>query len=377
MQHNLFSEREILDGIMEWVGIESPTYDREKVTRMVGHVEGQLSALGAATETFDLSPDYAPALRARFPGKEGSEEGGILVLGHLDTVHPEGTAEGPLKIRVEGDRLYGPGVFDMKGGFYLAYYALKKLRQAGLGPRLPVTFLCITEEEIGSPASRQLIEEEARKHAYVLVPEPAREGKVVTGRHAFARYSLTTRGRPAHAGADNKKGRSAIRAMAQLVEVIESATDMDRLVSFSVGVINGGKWVNVIPIECRAEVLAVASTEANLAYVQDFMAQLTSPLPEVSLEVEAGPVRPLFKPHAGTMALYEKARGLAEEIGFQLDHGQFGGGSDGNFTGALEVPTLDGLGVCGAGAHTLEEHLEISSLVPRARLLAGLLSELE
>ncbi|GAB5470489.1 MAG: M20/M25/M40 family metallo-hydrolase [Rhodospirillales bacterium] len=377
MQHNLFSEAEILEGIVEWAEIESPTYDPARVATMVAHVEGRLSALGAATETLEISPDYAPALRARFPGKAGAEGGGILVLGHLDTVHPEGTTAGPLKIRVEGDRLYGPGVFDMKGGFHLAYYAMKKLLQAGLGPNLPVTFLCIPEEEIGSPASRDLIEEEAKKHSYVLVPEPSRKGCVITGRHAFVRYRLTTHGLPAHAGADNLVGRSAIRAMAKLVETIEGATDMDRLVSFSVGVISGGKWVNVIPITCEAEVLAVASSEENLAYVYDFMAGLESPLPEVTLEVEKGPERPLFKPHPGTLALYEKARAVAGDIGFALEHGQFGGGSDGNFTGALEIPTLDGLGVCGAGAHTHGEHLLISSLVPRARLLAGLLCELD
>ena len=211
----------------------------------------------------------------------------------------------------------------------------------------------------------------------MLVPEPSRQGRAITGRHAFVRYKLTTRGRPAHAGADNLAGRSAIRAMAQLVEIVESATDMSRLVSFSVGVINGGRFVNVVPIECHAEVLAVASSEENLEYVYDFMAKLESPIPEVALEVEKGPERPLFKPHEGTLALYERARRVAEGIGIELEHGQFGGGSDGNFTGALGIPTLDGLGVCGAGAHTHDEHLLISSLVPRARILAGLLSELD
>ncbi|MEQ8654413.1 MAG: M20/M25/M40 family metallo-hydrolase [Kiloniellales bacterium] len=377
MQHNLFSERDILDGIVEWASIESPTYEPERVAVMVAHVERQLAGLGAETETLELSPDFAPALRARFPGQEGASQRGILILGHLDTVHPSGTLDGPLKIRVEGDKLYGPGVFDMKGGFFMAYYAMKKLRDAGLPPKLPVTFLCIPEEEVGSPVSRGLIEEEARKHAYVLVPEPARKGCAVTGRHAFVRYTLITRGRPAHAGADNLVGRSAIRAMAKLVDQLEAQTDMDRLISFAVGVINGGRWVNVVPIECRAEVLAVASTEENLQQVYRTMEELTSPIAEVTLEVVQGPERPLFKPHAGTMALYERARQLAEDIGFSLDHGQFGGGSDGNFTGALEIPTLDGLGVCGAGAHTHDEHLSISSLVPRARLLAGLLSELD
>lgn len=376
MLHNQISEAEILEGIIEWANIESPTYERDCVDGMIGHVRRQLEALGAATENINISEEYGAALRARFGGAEG-DEGGILILGHLDTVHLLGTKNDQLPIRVEGDKLYGPGVFDMKGGLYLAYYAIKKLLESGSAPRLPVTFLCIPEEEAGSPASRHLIEEEAKKHRYVLVPEPSRQGRVITGRHAFVRYKLTTRGRPAHAGADNLAGRSAIRAMAKLVDIVESETDMSRLVSFSVGVISGGRFVNVVPIECHAEVLAVASSEDNLQYVYDFMANLESPIPEVALEVEKGPERPLFKPHEGTLALYERARRVAADVGLDLEHGQFGGGSDGNFTGALEIPTLDGLGVCGAGAHTHEEHLLISSLVPRARLLAGLIVDLD
>lgn len=376
MLHNQISQAEIVEGIVEWAEIESPTFERDRVDAMIGLVERQLEGLGARTETIEISPDFGHAMKARF-GPEDADEGGILILGHLDTVHGIGTKDERLPIRIDGDKLYGPGVFDMKGGLYLAYYAMKKLLESGTAPRLPVTFLCIPEEETGSPASRRLIETEARKHRYVLVPEPARQGRVVTGRHAFVRYKLTTRGRPAHAGADNLAGRSAIRAMAKLVDIVESETDMSRLVSFSVGVISGGRFVNVVPIECHAEVLAVASSEENLRYVYDFMDNLASPIPEVVLEVEKGPERPLFKPHPGTLDLYERARRIAADIGFELEHGQFGGGSDGNFTGALEIPTLDGLGVCGAGAHTHDEHLLISSLVPRARLLAGLIADLD
>jgi glutamate carboxypeptidase len=179
-----------------------------------------------------------------------------------------------------------------------------------------------------------------------------------------------------HAGADNRVGRSAIRAMARLVEEIESRSDFERGITYSVGVIHGGTFVNVIPIECSAEVLCVAPTEDAFEEVRRTMMELRSPDPEVRVEVERGPVRPLFKPHEGTLALYERARAVAREIGFEVEHGQFGGGSDGNFTGALGIATLDGLGVCGAGAHTFDEHLLVSSLEPRARLLAGLLETL-
>lgn len=369
---NRFSEREIVADIVRWASVESPSVTPEAVARMYDLAEADLAAAGATIDR-TTAPSGAPVMRAHFPGRRPGP--GILVLGHLDTVHPVGTIEDKLRLRQEGDRLYGPGVLDMKGGLCLALHALRRLREDGDTP-LPVTFLLIPDEELGSPATRALIEAEARRYRWVLVPEPARQGKVITGRHAFARYRLTTRGKPAHAGADNRAGRSAIRAMARLVETIESATDMDRLVSFSVGVIHGGLFVNVVPTECTAEVLCVASSAENLAFVHDFMAGLESPVDGVTLEVERGPERPLFEPSDGTLRLYREAAACAAEIGFTLEHGTFGGGSDGNFTGALGIPTLDGLGVVGGGPHTLEEHLLVSQLVPRARLFAGLLSTL-
>jgi len=370
---NSFSEREIVEEIMRWAAVESPSVTPEAVARMFDLAEADFRAAGAAIER-TAAPSGAPVMRARFEGREDAP--GVLVLGHLDTVHPVGTLESDLALRIEGNRLYGPGVLDMKGGICLALYAFRRLRAETGGTALPVTFLMIPDEELGSPATRALIEAEARRHRCVLVPEPARQGKVITGRHAFARYRLTTRGQPAHAGADNRAGRSAIRAMARLIETVESATDMERLVSFSVGVVQGGLFVNVIPTTCTAEVLCVASSPENLRYVHDFMANLHSPMEGVTLEVERGPERPLFAPSEGTMRLFEQAAATAAEVGIALEHGTFGGGSDGNFTGALGIPTLDGLGVVGAGPHTLGEHLLISELVPRARLFAGLLAEL-
>ena len=371
---NSFSSKEILEGIMRWAAVESPSISPEAVARMFDLAESEFRETGATIERRAAPNGCGPVMLARFGGKR--EGPGILVLGHLDTVHPVGTIEGPLKLRVEGDRLYGPGVFDMKGGLYLALYALRRVRAESGLTDLPVTFMMIPDEELGSPNTRQLIEEEARRSKYVLVPEPARLGKLVSGRHAFVRYTVKTHGKPAHAGADNKVGRSAIRAMASLIETIESATDMSRLVSFSVGVVNGGLFVNVIPTECTAQVLCVASSPDNLQYVYDFMASLRSPDEGVRLEVIKGAERPLFQASEGTLKLFELARSTAAELGLSLEHGQFGGGSDGNFTGALGIPTLDGLGVVGAGAHTHDEHLVISELATRARIFAGLLGEL-
>jgi glutamate carboxypeptidase len=301
----------------------------------------------------------------------------VLVLGHLDTVHPVGTIDGQLQVRRDGDRVYGPGIYDMKGGMRLATYALAQtLRQSG-APELPVTVMFVPDEEVGSPTTRARIEAEARAHRSVLVPEPGRPGNtVVTGRHAFQRFTVVTHGRPAHAGATNRDGRSAIRVMARLIEEIESKSDFERGVTYSVGVVNGGQWVNVIPIECRAQVLAVAPDEAAFDEVAATMMALAGERDGVRVEVERGAVRPLFRAHPGTMDLYARARAIAAEFGADLRHGQFGGGSDGNFTGALGIATLDGLGVLGGGAHTHEEHLLVSSLEGRARLLAGLFETL-
>lgn len=371
---NAFDPEEILAGILRWVRSESPTYDPAAVNRMMDIAAADMASLGADIERIAGVDRYGDCLRATIPGR--SDGPGILVLGHLDTVHPVDTIDGKLSVRRDGDRVYGPGIFDMKGGMYLAVHAMREtLRQSGR-PTLPVTFLFISDEEVGSPTTRAMIEEEARRHRYVLVPEPSRGHTAVTGRHAFQRFRVATYGRPAHAGGNNRQGRSAISAMAQLIGRIEAMSDMERGESYAVGVVHGGQWVNVVPIECHAEVLCVSPTEESVEVVRRNMLALAGEIGGVRVEVIPGPVRPLFRPHAGTMALYEKARGLAADIGFDLRHGQFGGGSDGNFTGALGIATLDGLGVDGGGAHTHEEHLLVSTLASHARLIAGLFEAL-
>jgi len=207
-------------------------------------------------------------------------------------------------------------------------------------------------------------------------PGPARpNGGVVTGRYAIARFNLEAVGRPSHAGARLAEGRSAIRIMAEMIPQIESMTT--DACTFSVGVIHGGQWVNCVSSACDGEALSMAKRQADLDRGVERMLALSGTANDVSFKVTRGVTRPVWEPDAGTMALYEKARGLAKQLGAELPHGSAGGGSDGNFTGAMGIPTLDGLGVRGADAHTLNEHIEVESLAERGRLMAGLLATLE
>ncbi|MCH9674835.1 MAG: M20/M25/M40 family metallo-hydrolase [Gammaproteobacteria bacterium] len=374
MRANRFDAETMLDGILQWVGEESPSYDRLAVERMLERVEAAFAGLPVRFERIPGKDGFADILKVTFGD---ATVPGILVLGHVDTVHPVGTVENELPIRREGDRVFGPGILDMKSGLYLAVHALREMLADGTAPTLPVTYLVIPDEEVGSPSSRTCIEEHARRHKYVLVPEPAREGKVVSGRHAFARYNVRVRGRPAHAGADNARGASAINRMASLILELESCSDVSRGLTYSAGIINGGTFVNVVPTQCDAQVLCVAPDESALTEIARRMTDLNGEENGVQVSVESGPVRPLFTPSTGGLAIFEKARELAEDVGVHLEHGQFGGGSDGNFTGALGVPTLDGLGPIGAGPHTHDEHILVSSLSSRCQIFAGLLQQLE
>ena len=372
-----FNADAILAELVPWVQVESPTTDVAAVNRMMDLAAADMQKLGAHLERVPGRLGFADMLIARFPGRDVTASAGSLILSHLDTVQLVGTLAGRLPLRRDGDRYYGPGIYALKGGVRLAIHALRALRAADTWPRRPVTFMFVPDEEVGSPSSRERIEAEARRHVRVLVTEPCKNGAVVTGRHAFQRFNIAVYGRPAHAGANNANGRSAIRAMARIVERIEAMTDFERGMTFSAGRIAGGTFVNVMPIECHAEVLAVAPTQAIFDEIGERMKALENENDGIRVVVERGPVRPLWPPHAETMALYETARGLAAGLGFDLRHGSFGGGSDGNFTGALGIATLDGLGVDGAGAHTFEEHLLVSSLIPRCRLFAELLRTLD
>lgn len=366
-----FDAEEMLAGLRPWVECESPTSDAGAVNRMMDLAAHDLAAMGAQIERIPGRMDLGDSVRARFPHKRIGESG-ILVLGHFDTVHPVGTLEA-LPFRRKGEHCYGPGICDMKGGNYLALEALRQLARAGIETKLPVTVLFTPDEEIGTPGMRGLIEAEASRAAAVLVPEPGRrDGGVVSGRYAIARFNLATRGRPSHAGAQLSKGRSAIREMARRILQIEDMTTED--CTFSVGVFHAGQWVNCVSSLAEAEVLSMAKRQSDLDRGIERILALADADAEVTFEVQRGATRPVWEPGAGTMRLVEIARDLSSQVRTGFHHESAGGGSDGNFTGAMGIPTLDGLGVEGDGIHTLGEHIFVPTLATRGRILAGLLA---
>jgi glutamate carboxypeptidase len=368
-----FDADAMLAGLRPWIECESPTYDAAAVNRMMDLAARDLALMGARIERIPGRMGFGDCVRARFPHPK-EDEPGVLVMGHMDTVHPVGTLAA-LPFGRDGERCYGPAICDMKGGNYVALEAIRQLARAGIETPLPVTVLFTPDEEVGTPSTRDIVEAEAARHRFVLVPEPATsEAGVVTGRYAIARFKLETVGRPSHAGARLAEGRSAIRAMARRIIEIEAMTSDD--CTFSVGVVHGGQWVNCVATTCRAEALSMAKRQADLDQGVERMLALTGTADDVAFTVTRGVTRPVWEPDAASLALYETARGIAKGLGFDIPHKSAGGGSDGNFTGAMGIPTLDGLGVQGAGYHTLEEHILVDSLVQRGRLMAGLLATL-
>lgn len=369
-----FDQDIMLAKLGRWVETESPTFEPGAVNAMMDLAAADHAAAGAEIDRIPGPAGLGDCVRARFPHPRAGEPG-VLLMSHLDTVHPIGTLK-ELPFRRDGDRAYGPGILDMKGGALIAMEAIAALRAGGVETPLPVTVLLTSDEEIGSPGCRAIIEREAARHRYVLVPEPGHDGDgVVTGRYAIARFDLEATGRSSHAGANLNEGRSAIAEMARRVGEIEAMTDED--CTFSVGVIHGGRWVNCVARSCRAEALSMARRQADLDRGVERMAALTSiDADGLGFRVARGVTRPVWEPDAGAMAIYDIARGVARELGIDLRQGSAGAGSDANFTGAMGVPTLDGLGVLGQGWHTLQEHILIDSLPRRARLMAGLLTRL-
>jgi glutamate carboxypeptidase len=369
-----FDSETMLQGLRGWVECESPTWDAPAVDRMLDLAAREMAIMGAAIEHIAGRQGFGGCVRARFAHPRQGQPG-ILIAGHLDTVHPVGTIE-KLEWRRAGNKCFGPGIFDMKGGNYLTLEAIRQLARAGFTTPLPITVLFTPDEEVGTPSTRDLIEAEASRNKYVLVPEPGRANNgVVTGRYAIARFNLETIGRPSHAGATLSSGRSAIREMARRIIEIDAMTTAD--CTFSVGIVHGGQWVNCVATTCNGEALSMAKRQADLDHGVERMLALSGTANDVAFNVTRGVTRPVWEADAGTMALYEKARRVAAELGMDLPHGSAGGGSDGNFTGAMGIPTLDGLGVRGADAHTLNEHIEVDSLAERGRLMAGLLATLD
>jgi glutamate carboxypeptidase len=363
---NPFDPTRILDGIRSWVEIETPTDVPAQVNKLASLVADLYRGL--------------PASLARIPGKDGcgdhliarsawgQDAPGILVLSHLDTVHPMGFIE-RLPFKVEGNSAFGPGIYDMKGGAYLAFHAFRQLCTEGGRSPLGITQLYVSDEEIGSPTSRALIEAEGQRAKYVLVTEPARDGgKIVTGRKGVGRFEVFIKGAPAHAGTRPADGRSAIRELANVIHTLEALNDLKRGITVNVGVVRGGTRPNVIAEEAYAEVDLRVPTIADADELVAKILDVKSKSNGVSVTVTGELNRPPYEKNNAGAALFEHAKTLAAEIGFELVDTFTGGGSDGNFT-ARHTATLDGLGVDGKGAHTHYEQLYVSSLEPRARLL--------
>jgi glutamate carboxypeptidase len=369
--------QEILDGIRTWVEIETPSTDGEAVNVLVTKVAGDLAALGATVERIPGRDGYGDHIRARSPW--GGDGPGILLVSHLDTVWEKGTLKRK-PFTVDGDKVYGPGIYDMKGGGYLGFYAYRHLVRQAKETKLPITFLFMADEEVGSPTSRQLIEDTSRNQKYVLVLEPGRpNGGVVTARKAVARFDLEITGVAAHAGVNHELGRSAVAELACQIVALEGMTDYARGITVNVGVASGGTvgFANVVPARATAEIDFRAPDNETAAEMETRILGLTAIGQDIALSVTGGVNRPPFVRDEGVAKLYAHAKRIADDMDLPLPEMATGGGSDGNFSAALGIPTLDGLGVVGAGAHAEHEHMLISSLEPRTNLLLRLLETLE
>lgn len=370
------SSAQIAAGIQTWMRCESPSNSPRGIAAMAAMVEQHAKAAGLAAQLTSLGDQTGPLLyisnRAAGDGRAG-----ILVLAHLDTVHPLGTLQ-QNPCRIEGDRLYGPGGYDMKGGIYLALTALGRLAAPG-STALPVDFLLVPDEETGSCQSRASIERYARQARYALVCEPARAdaGKCVTARKGTGMLRLKVQGRPAHAGVQHELGRSAIREMAHQVLALEAMTDYARGITVSVGTISGGTVTNTVPSQCEAMVDFRVPDMQSADYILEKIRALKPVGPDVTLEIDAELSRPPMAKTEAVAELLARAQVWAAEAGMALaDAPMTGGGSDANFTAALGVPTLDGLGVDGDGAHSLHEYLLLSTLAPRLTFWTLLLKNL-
>src|SRR3978361_2141509 len=310
-----FDSEAMLQGLRAWVECESPTWDASAVDRMLDLAAREMAIMGASIERCSGRQGFGGCVRARFPHPKQGEPG-ILIAGHLDTVHPVGTIE-KLAWRRDGNKCFGPGIFDMKGGNYLALEAIRQLARASFTTPLPITMLFTPDEEVGTPTTRDIIEAEAARNKYVLVPEPGRpDNGVVTGRYAIARFNLEAIGKPSHAGATLSSGRSAIREMAKQILAIDGMPTED--CTFSVGIVPGGQWRNCVATTCSGEALSMAKRQADLDKGVERMLALSGTSNDVTFRVTRGVTRPVWEPAAGTMALYEKAKGIAKPMALKF-----------------------------------------------------------
>lgn len=359
---------EIIDTL---VRLESPSTDKAAVDRCGAELERRLAAIGGRVQRLarETAGDH---LLAEF----GCGTSQVLLLGHFDTVWPVGQIA-RMPVTIDGGRLRGPGVFDMKAGIGIGMLAVRALQETDLRSPHRLVMLWTTDEEIGSASSRRAIEDEARRSTAVLVLEPALPGGAVkTSRKGCGEFRVEVRGIAAHAGIDPGRGASAIHELARQIAVIETLQDLPAGVSVNVGRISGGGRVNVVAEYASAEVDARAPTKDAADRLVAAMKALTPKTPGTTVTVVGGFGRPPLERSAHVVELYAVARSVAAEMGHELAEGGTGGGSDGNFTAALGVPTLDGLGAVGDGAHAIDEHVDVDALAWRAALVAGLIVRL-
>ena len=359
--------------IRSLVEIESPSDNKQAVDRMSAFLAGTFEAMGGKAQ-LHRAADYGDNLQIDFHGNSTSKP--VLLLGHVDTVYPLGTLAN-MPFRLQGDRLHGPGVLDMKSGIALMLYAIEAMKAWHKELPRPVTVFLVSDEEVGSTSSRKSTETLARESAAVLVLEPAAgtRGAVKTARKGVGDYTLTVTGVAAHAGLDPGKGHSAILELARQITAISKLNDLRHGISVNPGVIRGGTRTNVIAAEATVEI-DVRIRQAKQAASLDRKLRALKPFDKrCKLSIAGGINRLPMERTAGVAALYKKAQGIAQEIGWKLEEAAVGGGSDGNFTAGIGIPTLDGMGGVGEGAHAVHEHILVSELPRRALLLAGMIEQ--
>lgn len=359
----------IIELIREIVDIESPSHDAARSRAVGDRIEAQAHATGAEISIERVAvPDGEHIVIRAFP----SEQKHSMLLGHTDTVHPAGSnRQNPT--RVEGDSFYGCGIFDMKANIVLMLEALRYFAVSGTKPSRPITIMLSCDEEVGSFTGRPIAEREAANAEHCLVFEPSANGRVKTGRKGTGMYMLRAHGVPAHAGLEPEKGANAIVELSRQIDNINSIADPDTGTTVNVCTIKGGTTSNVIPEHAECEIDVRFSSMAEAERVDAAIRSLAVFDERVTLEMLGGINRPPLERTNAVFDLFEKARNLAASFGYELGETQVGGASDGNFIAAMGVPVLDGLGISGAGAHTLEEHILVSDIVKRATLITLLL----
>jgi len=362
---------EMVSAIRELVEIESPSDRKAAVDRLGAVLAAKFEALGGRAQ-FHRATEFGDHLQVQFAGKPAGKP--VLLLGHMDTVYPAGTLA-TMPCRVENKKIWGPGVLDMKSGIGLMLAAIAGL-QAWNGdlPR-PVTVLLVSDEEIGSESSRAITERLAKKSAAVLVLEPSYgpRGAVKTARKGVGEYTLKVTGKAAHSGLDFEKGQSAIVELAHQITAISSLVDLRRGLTLNVGLVQGGTRTNVVPAEAIAALDVRIARRKDAAGIDRKLRALRPFNRKCKLQIAGGINRPPMERTPGVAALFRQAAGLAAGLGWTLEEAAVGGGSDGNFTAGLGIPTLDGLGGVGEGAHAPHESIVIAELPRRAALLAGLI----